>query len=395
MTTRGPDPGQTPAAAPRAVTINVSVEIILRTCRGVAPIARSRAISRCRWRTNRDSIPAITRTATNMPMPPREPLMAINRMLASDESRNSARPRSLPVSTDTSSPRARRTASATSETSAPGRHRHAQEIDGVGTAVVAHGGRVVEEDRRLLPELSACGRSRQADQAGIELFSGDEQPRRRRRRATRPRSASAVSTTISPLFEGPCPSSRVNGVRAAPDQPCPSDGPPRGPQRQNRRGGGSRRRRRRRRRRSRHPAPSRSRERVPAGSGTRSLTPMLIVSASSPLPRRSLIDWLPATTMSAPARRSGGTSPRMPASSSAPVAVISATAAAMVTSTPTKLGQRARRVANGEIQHGSALQVGHAVGDGVGGGCWRGGARSDRPPGTTPRRRGTPRAGRA
>ena len=71
---------------------------------------------------------------------------------------------------------------------------------------------------------------------------------------------------------------------------------------------------------------------------------MLMVSASSPLPRRSLIDWLPATTMSAPARRSGGTSPRMPASSNAPVAVIRATAAAIVMSTPTKLGQRARKV---------------------------------------------------
>ena len=78
---------------------------------------RSRAAADARTAT---AFPAITRTATNMPMPPSEPLMATSRMLASDESRNSARPRSLPVRTDTSSPTDRPTASATAATSAPG-----------------------------------------------------------------------------------------------------------------------------------------------------------------------------------------------------------------------------------------------------------------------------------
>ena len=45
----------------------------------VAPMARSRAISRWRCWTNIASIPAITRMATNMPMPPSDPLIAISR----------------------------------------------------------------------------------------------------------------------------------------------------------------------------------------------------------------------------------------------------------------------------------------------------------------------------
>ena len=65
----------------------------LRTCRGVAPMARSSAISRCRCWTKRVIMPASTRAATNSAMPPSEPLIAISRMLDSEESRNSARPR--------------------------------------------------------------------------------------------------------------------------------------------------------------------------------------------------------------------------------------------------------------------------------------------------------------
>ena len=73
-----------PTTAPSRVTVTVSRASSRRTCRGVAPMARRRAISRCRCCTNRVIMPASTRAATNSAMPPSEPLIAIRRMLASD-----------------------------------------------------------------------------------------------------------------------------------------------------------------------------------------------------------------------------------------------------------------------------------------------------------------------
>ena len=113
------NPGHTPTRAPTRVTVLVSRERRRRTCRGCAPTALRRAISRCRCWTNRVIMPASTRAATNSAMPPREPLIAIRRRLESDASRNSAFPRSPPVSTTCSVPTTSSTEAATVSMSVP------------------------------------------------------------------------------------------------------------------------------------------------------------------------------------------------------------------------------------------------------------------------------------
>ena len=97
-------PGHTPSAAPAKVTQRISRAKSFLTCRGCAPIARSRATSLSRCWTNSAIMPASTRAATKSASPPREPLIAINRRLASAASRNSTRPRSTPVRTSARSP---------------------------------------------------------------------------------------------------------------------------------------------------------------------------------------------------------------------------------------------------------------------------------------------------
>ena len=63
-------PGQTPAAPASRPRIVASRTTIRRTCRGVAAIARSRAISRCRCVTDKPTVPAITSTAISTADPP-------------------------------------------------------------------------------------------------------------------------------------------------------------------------------------------------------------------------------------------------------------------------------------------------------------------------------------
>ena len=75
-------PGRQPARPASGATSSASVATVRRICRGVAPMARSRAISRARWPTASATVPAAVKTATAVAMPPKEPPMAMSISLA-------------------------------------------------------------------------------------------------------------------------------------------------------------------------------------------------------------------------------------------------------------------------------------------------------------------------
>ena len=71
-------PATTPSAPASSDTSSASPAISRRICRGVAPSARSTAVSRRRWAMARANVPATTNRATAPAMPPSAPKMAIS-----------------------------------------------------------------------------------------------------------------------------------------------------------------------------------------------------------------------------------------------------------------------------------------------------------------------------
>ena len=223
------------------------------------------------------------------------------------------------------------------------REFHPEQIDLTGVAVETLGVLLREEDRRLLPQRQAGLRRRDTDHRGIDRDAGGHDAGRATDRDAGTFGEPGVDDDLVILHR---PTSRRERKR------CDCRTGPRVPERravggscelravgQNQRGW--------ERALGYDGVDARDRSDPCChvdGSRTRSVASLRTDSRSSPDPRISVIDWSPATTIVAPVRRSGGTAPRTPASSSAPVAVIKVTAAATVVSTPRKLTHRARRV---------------------------------------------------
>lgn len=97
ITNASPMPGIAPARAPVNDTRVISALIIQWICRGVAPMARSRASSRRRCRTDSARVLATTNTTISTMVPPNDAAVSTTRLRASPTSRNSTSPRPAPV----------------------------------------------------------------------------------------------------------------------------------------------------------------------------------------------------------------------------------------------------------------------------------------------------------
>ncbi len=115
-----PMPGRQPTIPASGATSSASEATARRICRGVAPMARSRANSRARCPTESATVPAAVKTATIAAMPPKEPPIPKSVTLAYPRPGSSTPPRSSPVLIWTPEPaRACRTASARASVSVP------------------------------------------------------------------------------------------------------------------------------------------------------------------------------------------------------------------------------------------------------------------------------------
>ncbi len=90
-------PGTIPSSAATTATVSTSLAMRECTCDEVAPTARSRAYSRRRACTDSDSVPATMNRATRMQVPTNALPVAMSRVRAAAESRNSTSPRASPV----------------------------------------------------------------------------------------------------------------------------------------------------------------------------------------------------------------------------------------------------------------------------------------------------------
>lgn len=113
-------PGSQASRIAPTATARVSVSSILRSWRGVAPIARSSASSRLRRAAARVIVPAVTNSETITAVPPKTPETAIRSSRCATASGCSARPRSSPVRTVTGVPTAEASAPLSRAASVPG-----------------------------------------------------------------------------------------------------------------------------------------------------------------------------------------------------------------------------------------------------------------------------------
>lgn len=161
----------TPAASP---TSSASRPIMLRSCPGVAAMARSRASSRWRCWIDREKVPTTTRTATRSEVPPIAPPMETSLIRAPAASRNSTGPRSSPVATCAVVPwsacRIRAAGQLAGVHSGPGQHPDGADPACAGGEPLRLG--VAEEQRALVREAPAGRGGDPADRVGLGRAGG-------------------------------------------------------------------------------------------------------------------------------------------------------------------------------------------------------------------------------
>ena len=346
-----------PATSPRAPatsdTSSASPAISRRICRGLAPRARSTAVSRRRWAIARANVPATTNRATAPAMPPIAPKMAIRpARSAAAGSPASASAACDRASTSSSAAEAILQAAAQRRCGGPVLGDHADRVDLTGSAGQCRGDGGREEHRGLALVSRATGVGETADAVARVPGRGDD-PQHCADAHAQPDVGDDVARSAGLPAGGQVVRRQRRAVPAVADEPVRAGPPRRAAPGRPRRPRGTRCRRRRGRRRERRRRARRSR------LGSRGPGMTSTPSASSPWPMVTV--GSARTTASAAARRPSPGAPSAAAMSS-PVAEASVTASQIATNAPASVARRARSVCS-EMRSMSGPQSGQALGD--------------------------------
>ena len=350
-------PATTPSAPATSDTSSASPAISRRICGGVAPRARSTAVSRRRWAMARANVPATTNRATAPAMPPRAPKMAISparsAAVGSPASASAACPRSR---TSIPTPEALLQAAAQYGRGRPGLGDHTDGVDPSGSAGERRGDGGREEHRGLALISHATGVGETAD-AVARVTGRSDDPQHGADARAQPDVGDHVVRPAGRAAGGEAIRRERRAVPAVADQPVRTVGvqvlplgvPGAGGEGDVAHGAGD----------AGHGGDAL--DELGTGVGVRGSTST--PSASSPWPIVTV--GSARTTASVAARRPAPGGPSAPAISS-PVAEASVTASQIATNAPASVPRRARSVCS-EMRSMSGPQSGQPLGDLLGG----------------------------